>query len=129
MLTDALGRPLRFIVTGGQINDCTQADRLLENVKPKYVIADKGYDSERVLQKIAELGALAVIPPRSNRKLQRGYDRELYKERNLIERAFNKLKCFRRIAPPATTAKPFTSGPSCIWRLLYYGFDSNVHTP
>ena len=62
------------------------------------MIADKGYDSERVLQKIKELGAIAVIPPKSNRKVQREYDRELYKERNLIERTFNKLKRFRRIA-------------------------------
>jgi transposase len=98
MLADALGRPLRFVVTAGQVNDCTQADRLLENVKTEYVIADKGYDTEKVLEKVEELGADAVIPPRSNRKAQRGYDRELYKERNLIERAFNKLKRFRRIA-------------------------------
>ncbi len=62
------------------------------------MIADKGYDSENVLGKVKELGALAVIPPRSNRKVQREHDRELYKERNLIERAFNKLKRFRRIA-------------------------------
>jgi IS5 family transposase len=43
MLADALGRPLRFVVTGGQVNDCTQADRLLENVETEHVIADKGY--------------------------------------------------------------------------------------
>lgn len=107
MLTDALGRPLRFILTGGEVNDSTQANRLLEgveilNINTKHVIADKGYDSERVLQKVTELGASAVIPPRSNRKVKREYDRqlykELYKERNLIERAFNKLKRFRRLA-------------------------------
>lgn len=59
MLTDATGRPLRFIVTAGQVNDCTQAARLLENVETGHVIADKGYDSEGVLQKIEELGAIA----------------------------------------------------------------------
>ena len=99
MLTDAVGRPLRFIVTGGQINDCTQAHRLLEGVQTECVIADKGYDTNRVLEKIQEdLGAVAVVPPRSNRKVQREYDKELYKERNLIERTFNKLKRYRRIA-------------------------------
>jgi transposase len=99
MLTDASGRPVRFILTAGQANDATQADRLLEGVQnTAHVIADKGYDTDRVLEKIEELGAKAVIPPRSNRKVQRKYDRELYKERNLIERAFNKLKRFRRIA-------------------------------
>jgi transposase len=62
------------------------------------VIAEKGYDSKGVLEKIKELGASAVVPPKSNRKVQREYDRELYKERNLIERTFNKLKRFRRLA-------------------------------
>jgi transposase len=98
MLADALGRPLRFAITAGQVNDCAQADRLLASVAIEYVIADKGYDSDRVLEKVEELGAVAVIPPRSNRKVQREYDRELYKERNLIERAFNKLKHHRRLA-------------------------------
>lgn len=99
MLTDATGHPLRFIVTAGQVNDCTQANRLLEGVqKTAHVIADKAYDTEGILQKIAELGASAVVPPKSDRKEQRYYDRELYKKRNLIERTFNKLKRFRRIA-------------------------------
>jgi transposase len=98
MLTDATGRPMRLIVTAGQVNDCTQADRLLENIEAAHVIADRGYDTEGVLEKIEGLGANAVIPSRSNRKEQREYDRELYKRRNLIERAFNKLKRFRRIA-------------------------------
>jgi len=98
MLTDALGRPLRFVITGGQVNDCTQAGRLLENAETGYVIADKGYDSEQVLEEIERLGANAVIPPKSNRKEQREYDLELYKKRNLIERSFNQLKRFRRIA-------------------------------
>jgi len=101
MLADALGRPMRFVLTSGQVNDATQADRLLEgagSLHVTHVIADRGYDSERILEKVEELGANAVIPPRSNRKAQREYDRELYKERNLIERAFNKLKRFRRLA-------------------------------
>jgi transposase len=58
------------------------------------VIADKGYDIDGLLEKIEELGASAVIPPKFNRKEQREYD----KERNLIEKAFNKLKRFRRMA-------------------------------
>lgn len=98
MLTDALGRPLRFVVSAGQVNDRAQADRLLENLETGHMIADKGYDNERVLEKVKELGAIAVIPPRSNRKEQRDYDQRLYKERNLIERAFDKVKRFRRIA-------------------------------
>lgn len=101
MTTDALGRPIGFVLTAGQTNDATQAERLLEGVKTldtKGVIADRGYDTEKVLGKVKKLGALAVIPSRSNRKVQREYDKDLYKKRNLIERAFNKLKRFRRIA-------------------------------
>ena len=89
---------MRFVLTAGQVNDATQADPLLEGVQTECVIADRGYDSERVLEKIEERGAVAVIPPKSNRKEQREYDKELYKQRNLIERTINKLKRFRRIA-------------------------------
>lgn len=97
-MTDASGKPLRFILTGGQVNDCTQAIALLTGFKAKAVIADKGYDSGKILSEIEKLGAKAVIPPRATRKIQRDYDRQLYKQRNLIERAFNRLKQFRRIA-------------------------------
>jgi len=98
MLTDALGRPLRFVLTGGQINDCTQAERLLENVQSEAILADKGYDTDRILAHADQSGAVAVIPPKANRKIQREYDRDLYKQRNWIERAFNRLKYYRRIA-------------------------------
>jgi transposase len=88
---------MRFCLTAGQTNDATQADPLLEGVQTECVIADRGYDGEEILEKIEELGALAVISPRSNRKAQRENDRKLYKECNLIERAFSKLKRFRCI--------------------------------
>ncbi len=98
MVTDAKGQPLRFSLTGGQAHDAPQALPLLRGIKADFVLADKGYDSDTILRFIREQGAIAVIPPRSNRKIQREYDRELYKQRNLIERAFNKLKHWRRIA-------------------------------
>ena len=98
MLSDTLGRPLRFILTGGQINDCTQVELLLEGISTPAILADKGYDTDRVLETVQRLDAVAVIPPKSNRKIQREYDRELYKQRNLIERGFNRLKHCRRIA-------------------------------
>jgi transposase len=62
------------------------------------VLADKGYDSDGFIETVQTTGATAVIPPRQHRKEQRPYDRELYKERNLVERFFQKLKQFRRIA-------------------------------
>lgn len=98
MACDALGKPLRFILTGGQRNDCTQALSLLDGLKAVYVLADKGYDSNEIVTAIIQSGAIPVIPPRSNRNIQRNYDKEIYKERNLIERSFNKLKHWRRIA-------------------------------
>ena len=62
------------------------------------MIADKGYDAQALHQAIHDAGAQAVIPPRSNRKLRRDYDKALYKGRSLIERFFNKLKQVRRVA-------------------------------
>tara|TARA_B100000315_G_scaffold224543_1_gene230159 strand:+ start:409 stop:777 length:369 start_codon:yes stop_codon:yes gene_type:complete len=98
MAADATGQPVRFILTGGQAGDAPQAAALLTGLRATHVIADKGYDTEGVLSLIRSQGAVPVIPPTSRRRVQRHYDRELYKERNLIERAFNRLKQWRRIA-------------------------------
>ena len=95
---DALGLPVRLIGSPGQRNDIAFAHDLVEGFEAQATIADKGYDADHLIDKIAEAGAEVVIPPKRNRKLQRRYDAELYKERNLIERFFNKLKQFRRVA-------------------------------
>ncbi len=95
---DALGNPVRLLLTAGQASEYGQANALIEGFDVDYVLADKGYDSEEFVEVIEKTGAVAVIPPRRNRKKQREYDRELYKERNLVERLFQKLKQFRRIA-------------------------------
>ena len=63
-----------------------------------YILADKGYNSDQFIAVIKASGAIPVIPPKSNRKAPRKYDKMLYKERNLVERLFQKLKHFRRIA-------------------------------
>lgn len=62
------------------------------------MIADKGYDADALIERIQSQQAEAIIPPRSNRKHPRDYDRHRYKARNLVERFFNRLKQFRRIA-------------------------------
>ena len=98
LVADAQGRPVRFSITGGQRADVSQAIPLLTGIETGAVIADKGYESNRVLAFIRDQGAEAVIPPKSNRRDPWEYDRELYRERNLIERAFNKLKQWQRIA-------------------------------
>ena len=98
LVTDAQGQPVRFALTGGQAADAPQAIPLLAGIETEAVIADKGYESNRILAFIQEQGAEAVIPPKSNRTAPWEYNRELYRTRNLIERAFNKLKQWRRLA-------------------------------
>lgn len=93
-----MGNPLRFILTGGEESDYKQALNLLNRQKADYVLADKGYDAEYVIEAILAKGAQPVIPPKSNRKTLREYDACLYKERNKIERMYGKLKHFRRVA-------------------------------
>nr|WP_246714648.1 IS5 family transposase [Rhizobium leguminosarum] len=98
MATDGRGRPLRIILTPGQRGDVTQAPALLEGLEARRVLADKAYDSNALRQVISSLGAEAVIPCNPTRKHLIPYDFDAYKARNLIERCFNKLKHFRRIA-------------------------------
>jgi len=71
---------------------------LLERQAADFVLADKGYDADYIIEEVLAKGAEAVIPPKSNRKNPRDYDACLYKERNKIERMYGKLKHFRRIA-------------------------------
>ena len=98
MLADGRGRPLRFILTGGQVHDVVTAPALLEGIEGGAVIADKAYDSNSLRQLIAGAGMIAVIPSTRSRKVAIPHDTELYKNRNRIERCFNKLKHFRRFA-------------------------------
>lgn len=91
--------PVEFLLTGGQISDYTPAIELLGQHKAEAVLADKGYDSDKIVDHVEKtMQAKAVIPPRANRKQQREYDKTLYKLRNRIERCFSKLKQFRRLA-------------------------------
>ena len=95
---DALGNPVRLIGSPGQRNDIAFAQPLIEGFVADATLADKGYDADHLCETIAETGSQVVIPPKRNRSLKRPYDAELYKERNIIERFFNRLKQFRRVA-------------------------------
>lgn len=95
---DALGNPVRWLLAGGEVADITQAQSLLDGLKTDAVLADKGYDADALIDSIQTSGAIAVIPPKRNRVVARSYDRHLYKDRNLVERFFNRIKQFRRIA-------------------------------
>ena len=96
-MTDALGSPLRFILTGGQESDIGQAEHLLAGIHAGALLADKAYDADALLNTLKETRIEAVIPPKANRTVQRPYDEHLYKERHLIECFFGKMKHSRRI--------------------------------
>ncbi len=70
---------------------------MIEGYEFEYAIADKAYDSDDLLDIIAEKEATAIIPPRSNRKETREYDKHMYKERHLMECFINKIKWYRRV--------------------------------
>jgi transposase len=97
-VTEALERLVHFTLTGGNVNDCTQGKLLLEGVPGKNVNADKGYDSNEIVETIEKNGGFANIPSKSNRKVQRPLDKGRYKGRNRIERFFCRLKHYRSIA-------------------------------
>jgi transposase len=98
-LVDALGNPLSFLLTPGQVHDLAGADALLPQMAADILIADKAFDADdRVIGPLASAGKSAVIPPKKNRTTPRPFDQELYKARHLIENFFCKLKQFRAIA-------------------------------
>lgn len=95
---DGLGNPQQVILTPGQVHDMTQAPALMKDVEVEIAIADKGYDSDAFVKALEGEEIEAVIPSRKNRKEPRDYDKHWYKMRNIVERTFNWLKRYRRIA-------------------------------
>jgi len=85
-------------LTPGQAADMTHARALIEGLPIEVVIADQGYDSRAVVEAIEARGAEAVIPSLKNRAEQRDYDRDRYRDRNLAERFWFKMKQYRRVA-------------------------------
>jgi transposase len=90
--------PVRVLVTAGTVADCTQAVALIDGFAAEALLADKGYDSNEILEKAVSVGMQPVVPPRKNRKDQRAYDKHIYKARHLVENAFLHLKRWRGIA-------------------------------
>lgn len=90
------------VLTGGQCHDAPVFNEVIEEVPEEHNLEeaalDKGYDSTSIRDKLKKKGIIPVIPPRSNRKEQASCDKETYKLRNKVERFFNKVKQFRRIA-------------------------------
>ncbi|MDZ5454593.1 IS5 family transposase [Labrys sp. ZIDIC5] len=98
-LVDGEGRPVNLRLTGGQVADCTQADALTDELgEGDILLADKGYDSNAIRARAAARKAWANIPPKTHRKASFVFSRWVYRQRNLVERFFNRIKQFRGIA-------------------------------
>jgi transposase len=90
--------PVRIIVTDATCADCAQALPLIAGMSAEHLLADKGYDADVIVKQAREQEMIPVIPPRRNRKVQRAYDKALYRLRHLVENAFLHLKRWRGIA-------------------------------
>ena len=95
---DGLEHPVELLLTAAQESDIAQAEALLADHEPGAVIADKGYDKKALVEEIERRGAEAVIPTQKGRKEQRAVDPHWYRERNLCERFWSKVKQYRRVA-------------------------------
>ena len=115
-----MGNPLKVSLTKGQVHDITQAEPLTADIAPQALLADKGYDADSFIQSLGLRGIAVVIPPKSNRKVQRECDFALYAERNLVERFFNAIKHFRGIATRyEKTARNFLAGLHLVCALAW----------
>lgn len=98
-MTDAYGRAVAFILSPGNCADISAAPALLDRMAPPTrLLADKGYDANSLRERLATSRTEAVIPSTRSRKAPIPYDKTAYVGRNLIERAFCRLKDWRRIA-------------------------------
>ncbi len=96
---DENGLPLRIVLSAGQASDKAAVAALLNGLPPaRALVADRGYDARAIIELVSEHGGTAHIPTQRDRKVQRSVDPALYRQRNLIERFFCKLKHFRRVA-------------------------------
>lgn len=100
MLANIEGKPLDFALTGGEVNDSKEGSRLIAaNLGVmKGLLADKAYDTNEIRYMLANNRIKICIPPKSNRKFQYPYDKELYRKRAKIENMFGKLKDWLAIA-------------------------------
>lgn len=98
-MVDQDGLPVRIILSPGQASDMGAVPQLLDGLPtPTTVVADRGYDFNAVIERIASSGAEPNIPSCSRRIVKRSVDPAIYRQRNLVERFFCKLKHFRRVA-------------------------------
>lgn len=93
-----MGNLVRFVLLPGQAHDLKGVPPLIDGLDFEALLADKAFDANWLLALLEERGARAVIPPKSNRIVQRIFDRAMYAWRHLVENYFAKAKEFRGIA-------------------------------
>ena len=81
MAVDSHGMPVRFFVTDATVADCTVAEKLIEKFSAQYLLADRAYDTDAIVEKAIKSGMVPVIPPKKNRKLLRDYDKYIFNQR------------------------------------------------
>ena len=120
--------PVRIALSQGQSSDKAVAPVLIEGLQPnRDLIADRGYDARAIIDLVESRGGRAHIPTSRDRKVQRSVDHNLYRQRNLIERFFNKLKHFRRIATRYDkTARNFLAAVMLAATRLWVRFESTT---
>lgn len=110
MRVDGNGRPITFVLTPGETHESTQAQTLLEQGgikgrrrgrarrRPKRLVADKAYGSRAFRRFLRRRGIRITLPRKSNERRRGSFDKTVYRQRNQVERFFNRLKQCRRIA-------------------------------
>jgi transposase len=98
-VVDQDGLPIRIVLSAGQASDKAAVAQLIEGLPPaRALVADRGYDAQAIIDLVQARGGCAHIPTQKDRKVQRSIDPAIYRQRNLVERYFCKLKHFRRVA-------------------------------
>jgi transposase len=106
---EGCGKPVTFHLTGGERHDSVALAALLDDgavrrkrgrprLRPRRVAGDKAFAGRPSREQLRRRGIGAVIPTKKGQRRRPGFDREAYRARNRIERLFNRLKQFRRIA-------------------------------
>jgi transposase len=114
------GRPLEVVITPGQQHDCTAVDQLIDFVPGDACLADGSYDTNAILDQLAERGLEAVVPSGQERTKKRRINKKLYRRRYVVELFFHNLKRFRRIATryektAACFAAMLCAACVCLW--------------
>ena len=119
LAVDAVSLPFRATVTEGTRADCKEAIALIQDLPCKVLLADRGYDTDEIIEYAKKSGIQPVIPPKKNRKIQRDYDEKLYKKRHLVEKRISSAKTLLARNRNPLCQKSFIFYRLCSPRLCY----------